>query len=228
MHLQHYWGIFMSIPKSALFDGISETEYAAMLHCFETYEQSYFSGALIRTFDDRNRSVGILQSGRADILRLDADGGKTVLEQLEEGSIFGEMLAFSGAEQENICVVCTQSCQVLYIDYEHIIKRCPKACAHHSTLVQNMLMLLSQKALLLSQRVEILSCRSIREKLLHYFSLCAHQQGSASFRLPFSMSALADYICADRSAMTREMSRLKREQIISVDGRKITLLEAMP
>lgn len=228
MHLQHYWGIFMSIPKSALFDGISETEYAAMLHCFETYEQSYFSGALIRTFDDRNRSVGILQSGRADILRLDADGGKTVLEQLEEGSIFGEMLAFSGAEQENICVVCTQSCQVLYIDYEHIIKRCPKACAHHSTLVQNMLMLLSQKALLLSQRVEILSCRSIQEKLLHYFSLCAHQQGSASFRLPFSMSALADYICADRSAMTREMSRLKREQIISVDGRKITLLEAMP
>ena len=228
MHLQHYWGIFMSIPKSALFDGISETEYAAMLHCFETYEQSYFSGALIRTFDDRNRSVGILQSGRADILRLDADGGNTVLEQLEEGSIFGEMLAFSGAEQENICVVCTQSCQVLYIDYEHIIKRCPKACAHHSTLVQNMLMLLSQKALLLSQRVEILSCRSIREKLLHYFSLCAHQQGSASFRLPFSMSALADYICADRSAMTREMSRLKREQIISVDGRKITLLEAMP
>lgn len=199
-----------------------------MLHCFETYEQSYFSGALIRTFDDKNRSVGILQSGRADILRLDADGGKTVLEQLEEGSIFGEMLAFSGAEQENICVVCTQSCQVLYIDYEHIIKRCPKACAHHSTLVQNMLMLLSQKALLLSQRVEILSCRSIREKLLHYFSLCAHQQGSASFRLPFSMSALADYICADRSAMTREMSRLKREQIISVDGRKITLLEAMP
>lgn len=88
-----------------------------------------------------------------------------------------------------------------------------------------MLMLLSQKALLLSQRVEVLSCRSIREKLLHYFSLCSHQQGSPSFRLPFSMSALADYICADRSAMTREMSRLKRERVLSVDGRKITLLQ---
>jgi len=215
----------MSIPGSTLFMGISEAEYDAMLHCFETYEQSYSSGALIRTFDDRSRSVGILQSGRADILRLDADGGKTVLEQLEEGSIFGEMLAFSGAEQENICVVCTQSCQVLYIDYEHIIKRCPKACPHHSILVQNMLMLLSQKALLLSQRVEVLSCRSIREKLLHYFSLCSHQQGSPSFRLPFSMSALADYICADRSAMTREMSRLKRENVLAVDGRRITLLQ---
>ena len=215
----------MSIPKSTLFAGISETEYTAMLRCFETYEQSYSSGALIRAFEGENRRcVGVLQSGRAEILRLDADGGKTVLEQLEEGSIFGEMLAFSGAEQENICVVCTQSCQVLYIDYEHIIKRCPKACPHHSTLVQNMLMLLSQKALLLSQRVEILSYRSIREKLLHYFSLCAHQQGSNSFLLPFTMSALADYICADRSAMTREMSRLKRENVLSVDGRKITLL----
>ena len=175
----------MSIPRSTLFAGISEAEYAAMLHCFETYEQSYSSGALIRTFDDQNRSVGILQSGRADILRLDADGGKTVLEQLEEGSIFGETLAFSGAEQENICVVCIQSCQVLYIDYEHIVKRCPKACPHHSILVQNMLMLLSQKALLLSQRVEILSCRSIRENCCTIFRSVPVSRAVPAFAFPF-------------------------------------------
>ena len=64
---------------------------------------------------------------------------------------------------------------------------------------------------------------AIREKLLHYFALCSHRQASDTFSLPLSMSALAEYICADRSAMTREMSRLKKEGILSVQGRKITL-----
>ncbi len=214
----------MDICRSRLFSGITKPEYEAMLSCFETYEKTYPAGATIHSFGQQTRSVGILQSGKAVLLRLDINGGRTVLEQLEEGSLFGEVLAFSGAQQEDISVVCTQQCNVLFIDYEHILKRCPKACAHHSTLVQNMLELISQKTMLLSQRVEILSCRSIRERLLHYFSLCSHQQGTKSFTLPFSMSALADYICADRSAMTREMSRLKKTGVLAADGRKITLL----
>ena len=213
----------MNLSKSALFAGISESEYRAMLHCFETYERTYAAGDTIGAFREKKRTVGILQSGKAAILRLNSNGGHTVLDHLEEGGLFGEVLAFSGAEQEDILVVCIQPCSVRFIDYEHIVKRCPKACAHHSILVQNMLQLISQKTLLLSQRVEILSCRSIREKLLHYFALCSHRQASDTFSLPLSMSALAEYICADRSAMTREMSRLKKEGILSVQGRKITL-----
>ena len=134
----------MNLSKSALFAGISESEYRAMLHCFETYERTYAAGETIGAFREKKRTVGILQ-------------------------------------------------------------------------------IISQKTLLLSQRVEILSCRSIREKLLHYFALCSHRQASDTFSLPLSMSALAEYICADRSAMTREMSRLKKEGILSVQGRKITL-----
>ena len=74
-----------------------------------------------------------------------------------------------------------------------------------------------------SMTFRLKSPASIREKLLHYFALCSHRQASDTFSLPLSMSALAEYICADRSAMTREMSRLKKEGILSVQGRKITL-----
>lgn len=213
----------MDYCESELFEGISPAEYAAMMHCFDTYEKSYPTGATIRAFGQGGRSVGILQSGRADILRLDADGGRTILERLNVGSLFGEVLAFSGIESESVLAVCTAPCTVLFIDYEHIVKRCPKACAHHSILVQNMLRLISEKTLLLSQRVEILSCRTIREKLLCYFTLCARQNHSQRFTLPFSLSALADYLCVDRSAMTREMSKLRAEGILSSEGRKITL-----
>ena len=84
----------MNLSKSALFAGISESEYRAMLHCFETYERTYAAGETIGAFREKKRTVGILQSGKAAILRLNSNGGHTVLDHLEEGGLFGEVLAF--------------------------------------------------------------------------------------------------------------------------------------
>ena len=102
-------------------------------------------------------------------------------------------------------------CDVLMIDYEHIVKRCPKACAHHSTVVANLVKLMSEKTQALSEHLEILSRRTTREKLTAYFSLLAAKNKSAYFTLPFSQTSLADYICVDRSALSAQLSRLRRE-----------------
>ena len=95
--------------------------------------------------------------------------------------------------------------------------------SHHSLLVQNMLRLISDKAQALSERVDVLSRRSIREKLLCYFNQLAEKEGSRTFQLPFSLSMLADYIATDRSAMMRELKRLKEEGVLRSEGRRITL-----
>ena len=89
--------------------------------------------------------------------------------------------------------------------------------------VQNMLRLISDKAQALSERVDVLSRRSIREKLLCYFNQLAEKEGSRTFQLPFSLSMLADYIATDRSAMMRELKRLKEEGVLRSEGRRITL-----
>lgn len=110
-------------------------------------------------------------------------------------------------------------------EYQHIVN-CfkPKACQHHTRLVENMLTLLAQKAIDLSERIDILSRRTTREKLLSYFSrIC--QSESQSFVLPLSYSALADYLCVDRSAMMREIKKLKDEGIIKTQKRKITIVK---
>ena len=112
---------------------------------------------------------------------------------------------------------------MVFIDYHHILKRCERACTHHSLLVQNMLRLISDKAQALSERVDVLSRRSIREKLLCYFNQLAEKEGSRTFQLPFSLSMLADYIATDRSAMMRELKRLKEEGVLRSEGRRITL-----
>jgi len=210
--------------KSPLFQDIAYEEYLRMLTCFQAVQKSYRPEELIYDFGDSGRNaVGIIEHGSASLIRIDEEGTATVLEELGPGGVFGRTLAFAGTTNDSLEVICRTPCDVLFIDYPHILKRCQNACAHHSLLVQNMLRLMSDKAQALSERVDVLSRRSIREKLLCYFRQLAGKSGADTFTLPFSLSMLADYIATDRSAMMRELKRLREDGSVQSDGRKFTL-----
>ena len=212
------------LKQSPLFQNIRYDDYLRMLTCFQAVQKSFLPEDMIYDFTDpKNDAVGIVERGEAVLIRIDEDGVSTVMEELVPGGVFGRTLAFAGAGHDSLEVVCRTPCDVLFIDYSHILKRCENACTHHSLLVQNMLKLMNDKAQALSRRVDVLSRRSIREKLLCYFRQLAEQAGSEEFTLPFSLSTLADYIATDRSAMMRELKRLRTEGIIRSDGRRFTL-----
>ena len=213
------------LETSPLFQDISYEEYSRLLTCFQAVQKSFRSDDLIYDFSSpQTDAVGIVERGCAALIRIDEEGVATVMEELGPGGVFGRTLAFAGASGDSLQVVCRTPCDVLFIDYPHILKRCENACNHHSVLVQNMLRLMSDKAQALSQRVDVLSRRSIREKLLCYFRQLSERAGSNTFTLPFSLSTLADYIATDRSAMMRELKRLREEGAIRSDGRQFTLL----
>ncbi len=213
------------LSKSPLFRDISYEEYCRMLTCFHAVQKSFRPDDLIYDFmSGKNDAVGIIERGKASLIRIDEAGVSTVMEEMSTGGVFGRTLAFASSNRDSLEVICRTPCDVLFIDYPHILKRCQNACAHHSMLVQNMLMLMSEKAQSLSQRVDVLSRRSIREKLLCYFHQLAEKEGKDTFELPFSLSTLADYIATDRSAMMRELKRLREDGILQSDGRKFTLL----
>ena len=212
------------LERSPLFQGISYDEYRRMLTCFQAVQRSYRPEEMIYDFSKPNQNaVGIIERGAASLIRIDAAGVATVLEELHAGGVFGKDLAFAGSREDSLEVVCRTACDVLFIDYPHILKRCENACYHHSLLVQNMLRLMADKAQSLSERVDVLSRRSIREKLLCYFRQQSEKEGANTFTLPFSLSTLADYIATDRSAMMRELKRLREEGTVSSDGRRFTL-----
>ena len=212
------------LERSPLFQGISYDEYRRMLTCFQAVQRSYRPEEMIYDFSKPNQNaVGIIERGAASLIRIDADGVATVLEELHAGGVFGKDLAFAGSREDSLEVVCRTACDVLFIDYPHILKRCENACYHHSLLVQNMLRLMADKAQSLSERVDVLSRRSIREKLLCYFRQQSEKEGANTCTLPFSLSTLADYIATDRSAMMRELKRLREEGTVSSDGRRFTL-----
>ena len=198
----------MDCRDSALFTGVDEASCENMLRCFSAYEQRFSAGQTILTCGQQQDMIGVLLSGSAALLRLHADGNRTVLESMDEGSVFGEELAFTGFRDGSALIECREDCRVIFMRYDQITKRCENACACHSQVVTNLFQLLSKKSLHLSRRIEVL----------------ADEHGSRTFPLPFSLSMLADYISADRSAMMREMRKMREEDLISTEGRSVTLL----
>lgn len=214
----------MDFYQNKLFSEISFQEYELIRTCLKAREVSFRPGDTICSFGEPEKYVGILVSGSASTIRYEMNGARTILEHLGPQDIFGEVFSFQSTFYESIFVVCDRSCNVLFIDYDHILRPCAKACSCHHQLIQNMLQTISEKAILLSERIEVLSKRSIREKLLRYFFHLSKQFSSSTVEIPFSMVDLADYLSVDRSAMTRELKKMREDGLLTTDHRTVHLL----
>lgn len=214
----------MEYFQKHLFYNITYQEYESMRICLAAREMSFTSGETISQFGDSKKFVGVLASGSASTVRYELNGSRTILERLGPQDIFGEVLSFQNTLHESVSVVCDENCRILFFDYDHILSPCSKICSCHQQLIQNMLQIISEKAILLGERVKVLSKRSIREKLICYFLHLTEKTGSAEFMIPFTMVDLADYLSVDRSAMTRELKKMKEEGNISMERRKVVLL----
>ena len=211
------------MTDSPLLEGVSPQECQAMRACLGVYEQYFRPGDIVYDLGGGRNMLGVLTDGAAVIERVDGKGERTILEHLEPGGMFGEMMMFRSAVDNSVVVRCAAPCCVSFLRSEAVLRRCEHACACHSRLVENLFRLVTDKATSLSERVEVLSRRSIREKLLRYFELQAAKNAGGTFSLPFSLSALADYISTDRSAMMRELKKMRQEMLVTVSGRRITL-----
>lgn len=217
-------GEAVDYTRFAIFRDISNSEVEAMILCFRMRRARFAPGATIRVYGG-SRDVGVVVRGAAELVRFDSAGTRTILERMETGGIFGELLAFTAELGDSLEVISAGECEVLFMDYAHIMKRCEKACRYHSRLVENLFRLVAQQARRLSRRVEVLSQRSIRDKLRCYFRILCLEYGTQTVTLPFSLSTLADYISTDRSAMMRELKRMRQDGIVSMEGRRVMLLE---
>lgn len=211
--------------KLSLFDGITPEEYNRMMVCFQASEKSFSTDETVCFYADHPDRIGYLLEGEPAIIRTHLDGRQTILEYLKTGDVFGSALSALSPNGDSLQVICTKSCKIQFIDYAHLIRRCPNACSFHSLLVSNALQLISRKAIALGEHLEILSQRTTKEKLLCYFEKLAQEQHSDSFTLPFSLSTLADYLSVDRSAMMRELKKLKAEGIVKSERKTFTLVE---
>lgn len=206
--------------QTRVFDKISTNDLNKMLACFEANNLKYTKDTTILSNVSNTTKVGVIISGDAQIIRYNYNGSRTIIDNLSEGDIFG---AFSLSSSEDLYIISKTNSEIVMFDYSKIINRCKKNCPYHNQLVDNIMQILSNKIKLNSERIEVLSKKTIRDKLLAYFSSLSKKQITKNIILPFTLTDLADYLSIDRSAMMREIKNMKDDGLINAKGKKITL-----
>ncbi len=192
-------------------------------NCKNVQKKSFRKNQTITTYIQKRNQVCIILNGEADLVRYDLNGNKSIIEHFTKNDIFGEAFYIVTTNNE-LSVEAKKNCEILFFIYDNIHQKCRINCKFHQTLSENFSNLILNKVMDLNTRVEILSKRSIREKLRTYFNILSTRTLSQTFSLPFSLTDLADYLSVDRSAMMRELKSLKDEGFIEKNGNKLTLL----
>jgi CRP-like cAMP-binding protein len=220
----------MSIPygflkKTSLFRGTSEEELPTLLDCLAPTTREYAKNELILRQGEDVSAVGLVLSGRAQVIEEDFWGNRSILADAWPGDLFAEAYAFLPGERLRVSVVAAEPTSVMLLDAKRMLEVCSSACRFHTRLVQNVLAESARKNLALTRKVSHMSKRSTREKLLSYLSGQALGAGSDAFEIPFNRQQLADYLCVDRSAMSSELCKMRDEGLLVFDKNRFQLKE---
>lgn len=213
--MEAYFDILSQCP---LFAGICRQEMERMLGCMGGKITDIAKGNPVFLEGDPAEFVGVVLSGKVQILRSDYYGNRSVLAVVSPGDLFGEAFACAGVETLPVSAIALQTCTVLLLDCKRVLTGCANACPYHSRLVQNLLQGIAQKNLMLTRKIRCMSQKTTREKLMEFLLEQAKQQESAEFVIPYDRQALADYLGVERSAMSAEIGKLRKAGLIESDG----------
>ena len=215
---------FDVLRKCPLFNGIDDRDMPGMLGCLQAKVMSFDKKYTILTEGSRARHLGIVLTGTAQIVQVDYYGNRSILCGLSPSEIFGEAFACAGIERLPVSVIANEPCEVMLIECDRILHTCSNACSFHQQLIFNLMRDIACKAIMFQQKIEVISKRTTREKLMCYLQLQAKKAGCAKFEIPFDRQELADFLEVERSGLSAEISKLRKEGIINSNKNSFELL----
>ena len=211
------------LKRTKLFSGVGDDDISTMLSCLEARLLTYKKGEYVLRQGEHLSDILVLAEGRLHIQRDDYWGNRSILGHIGVGEIFGE--AYVAPESGTLLndVIAVEDSAVFFFDVKRIISTCSSACRFHTMVVQNLFFAISEKNRGLVQKLDYMSRRTTREKLLSYLSEEAKKQNSASITLPFNRQQLADYLSVDRSAMSNELCKMRDEGLLEFEKNRFRL-----
>lgn len=213
------------LKKVNLFRGLDDEKLEVMINCLGAVTRTYKKEEIIFMAGDPVSEVGIIMKGTVQVIREDLLGNRTIVAHLTEGDLFAETLACAGAVNSPVTTVAMTNCEILFIGFRRIITNCTSSCEFHSKLIENMLNIIAQKNIMLNYKLSLLSQRTTGEKLRTYFLSEMEKNGGRKFVIPFSRNELADFLCVDRSALSRELSKLRDQGKIEFNKNEFEIIE---
>ena len=199
-----------------LFRGVTREDIAAMLICLRAEARAYDKGEYIRREGDPAGTIGVVLDGGVQIQQEDYYGTRTILRDAGPGQSFGEGYACAGVERLPVSVVCRVDSAVLFFRTERIFT-VGNACEFHQILVENLLRIVAEKNVFMNNRLCSISHKTTREKLLAFLLDESRKNNADSFTIQMNRQELADYLGVERSAMSAELGRMRREGLIETD-----------
>lgn len=214
-----------ALKRSKLFSGIDEKEIGVMLSCLSAERRKYKKWEYILRCGDSAGSVGLVMAGSVNVIQEDYWGNRNIVAAVPPGQSFAESYACAGNVPLGVSVQAAENSEVLLMNIQKILTTCSSACAFHARLIRNLASLLASKNLMMNEKLTFLTQRTTREKLLSYLSAESMRRHASSFSIPFDRQQLADFLSVDRSAMSNELSKMRKEGILQYSKNHFSLLQ---
>ena len=212
---------FTPIINCPLFENIPENDVLSMTLCLKAYTKKYKKGSVILLAGEEVSEMGIVISGEAEAYRENYDGSRLLISLLKESDIFSEMM-FPGDSKNPLTFIAKTETEIMYIRHDKILTTCKNACPCHHKLLKNLLGTVSSKYWDLQTKIKYLTTPTLREKILEFLKDCSEGK-KGTFDIPYDRDAMAEYLNADRSALSRELSRMKKDGIIDYKKNMFTI-----
>ncbi|HHX38287.1 MAG TPA: Crp/Fnr family transcriptional regulator [Clostridiaceae bacterium] len=214
--------MLVELSKTELFQGLDVSAVEDMLVSMSLPLKVFERQEIILHQGDYSPGIGLILSGSCVIEQVDVWGNRQLINTFDKGKLFSEVFAIIGDQPLKVSVVAgAQGCRCIFLPVEELLANAD--LPSRTIVLSNLMRLLSRRNLMLTQKIELLSERTTKRKLLRYFSMLSEASQSTEITLPFSRQELADYLCVDRSAMTKELFALHHDGQIHISGRKVKL-----
>ena len=206
---------FLPVIRSAqLFTGISVEELTAMLSCLSAEKKDFPKDAFVLRAGDTVDSIGLVLAGTVLIVQEDIWGNRNILSKAGPGQTFAAAYACSPGSRLNASVIAETPVTAMFLNVKRILNVCPSACAHHGRVIRNLLSELAEKNLRFNEKLTHMGQRTTRAKLMSYLSAEAQRLGAYEFDIPFSRQQLADYLGVERSGLSLELGKMKKDGVL--------------
>lgn len=206
--------ILSVIATSKLFSGIDEKEIGDMLKCLDAKIADFKKGDLILRAGDITESVCLVIKGCVLVVQDDVWGNRNIISRSVDGQTFAAAYACSYGLPLNVNVYADTFVTIVFLNVKRILTICPSACSRHSRIIRNLLVELAEKNLRFAEKINHIGQRTTKAKLMSYFSAESQKNGRFEFDIPFSRQQLADYLTVERSGLSVELGKMRKEGLI--------------
>ena len=215
------------LTNTRLFHGIKENEIGWLLQCLGAYERKFRKDDIIFRAGSPVNEIGLIESGSVNIVVNLYWGNSIIFGHVGKGDVFAENYAAIPGKELVCDVAACEDAKIIFLNMRNILTTCQRGCDYHKRIIQNMLRISAQKNLNMSSRMMHTASKSLRERLLSYFSEQALEHGSSHFTIPFNRQQLAEYLGVNRSAMSNELSKMRDDGLLTYNKNEFTLKEKM-